>query len=249
MKEENKKIVKRLVISVLFIAVIVVGVYFLLKAIGVTDMSEKEIRDLVASTGAVAPLVYVFVSFMQVTFVPIPAAVTIIAGNYLFGPWLAFLYSYIGCFIGSLLAFALGRWIGRPFVNWIAGSPEKVDEWIDKLKGRENVLLFFMFLLPLFPDDILCSVAGILPIGWFGFIVMQLITRTTSIGCTIIFMSGEVIPYHGWGLVVLGVIAIVCIVAFVLSMKYANEINDFCVRLADKIMGKDKNSDEEIKNK
>ena len=142
--------------------------------------------------------------------------------------------------LGSIFAFWLGRAIGRPFINWVAGSPEKVDEWVEKLKGREKVLLFFMFLLPFFPDDILCSIAGILPIGWFGFIVMQLITRITSIGCTIIFMSGEFIPYHGWGLVVLGVIAVICITAFIYSMKYADKINEFCVKLADKVMGKNK---------
>lgn len=240
MKEENKKILKRLILSAIAILAIVIAGYFALKALGFIDMTVDEVRELVESTGAIAPLVYIFVSFIQVTFIPIPAAVTIVAGNYLFGPWLAFLYSYIGMFIGSIVAFALGRLIGRPFINWVAGSADKVDEWIEKLKGRENVLLFFMFLLPFFPDDILCSVAGVLPIGWFGFIMMQLVTRTTSIGCTIIFMSGEIIPYHGWGLAVLGVIAVICIVAFILSMKYADKINEFCIKLSDRILKRKK---------
>lgn len=240
MKQENKEIIKKIIISALVIVLIVLVGYFVLKHFGITDMSGEEVRDMVESTGAIAPLVYVLVSFVQVTLIPIPAAVTIVAGNYLFGPWLAFLYSYIGMMLGSIFAFWLGRAIGRPFINWVAGSPEKVDEWVEKLKGREKVLLFFMFLLPFFPDDILCSIAGILPIGWFGFIVMQLITRITSIGCTIIFMSGEFIPYHGWGLVVLGVIAVICITAFIYSMKYADKINEFCVKLADKVMGKNK---------
>ena len=240
MKQENKEIIKKIIISALVIVLIVLVGYFVLRHFGITDMTGEEVRDMVESTGAIAPLVYVLVSFVQVTLIPIPAAVTIVAGNYLFGPWLAFLYSYIGMMLGSIFAFWLGRAIGRPFINWVAGSPEKVDEWVEKLKGREKVLLFFMFLLPFFPDDILCSIAGILPIGWFGFIVMQLITRITSIGCTIIFMSGEFIPYHGWGLVVLGVIAVICITAFIYSMKYADKINEFCVKLADKVMGKNK---------
>ncbi len=243
MTEENKKILKRLIISLLVIVAIVLVGYFTLKSLGFIDMTEEQVRDLVASTGAIAPLVYILVSFLQVTFVPIPAAITILAGNYLFGPWLAFLYSYIGMIIGSIVAFALGKCIGRPFINWVAGSSEKVDEWIDKLKGREKVLLFFMFLLPFFPDDILCSVAGILPISWFTFMVMQVITRFSSIGCTIFFMSGEIIPYEGWGLVVLGIIAIVCITAFVLSMKYADKINEFFVKICDKLFGKKEKKD------
>ena len=243
MKEENKEIIKKLVISVLVIGLIVCVLYFVMKHFGLTDMTSEEVRQIVSSTGAVAPLIYILVSFVQVTLIPIPAAVTIVAGNFLFGPWLAFLYSYIGMIIGSVFAFWLGKVIGRPFVNWIAGSPEKVDEWLEKLKGREKILLFFMFLLPFFPDDILCSVAGILPISWGVFMIMQLITRTTSIGCTIIFMSGEFIPYEGWGLIVLVILAVICITAFILSMKYADKINDFFIRISDKFTCKDKKED------
>lgn len=243
MKAENKEIIKKLVISVLVIGLIVCVLYFVMKHFGLTDMTSEEVRQIVSSTGAVAPLIYILVSFVQVTLIPIPAAVTIVAGNFLFGPWLAFLYSYIGMIIGSVFAFWLGKVIGRPFVNWIAGSPEKVDDWLEKLKGREKILLFFMFLLPFFPDDILCSVAGILPISWGVFMIMQLITRTTSIGCTIIFMSGEFIPYEGWGLVVLVILAVICITAFILSMKYADKINDFFIRISDKFTCKDKKED------
>ena len=128
--------------------------------------------------------------------------------------------------LGALLAFALGRLIGRPYLVWVAGSKEEADKWIAKLKGRENVFLFFAFLLPLFPDDLLCSIAGMLPIKLSTFTIMQLITRTTSIGATLIFMSGEIIPYEGWGLVVIAVLIFIALAAFFLSMKYAEQLNE-----------------------
>ena len=83
-----------------------------------------------------------------------------------------------------------------------------------------------MFLFPFFPDDLLCSIAGILPITFIGFMVMQIITRITSIGATLLFMSGEIIPYHGWGIPVLIIIGILAIIAFVISYKNADKIND-----------------------
>lgn len=238
--DENKKVITKLLVSLLIIGLIIVAGYLVFKFLGWTDLTREQIQDFVSSTGAIAPLVFIFISFAQVTLVPIPGAITIVAGNYLFGFWLSFLYSYIGMFSGGLVAFALGRLIGRPYVNWVAGSKEKADEWIKKLKGREKVFLFFAFLLPLFPDDILCAVAGALPISWSLFIVMQLITRATSIGGTLIFMSGEIIPYHGWGLVVLVVLAIISIVAFVLSLKYYDKINEFFSRFVDKFSKKTK---------
>ena len=127
--------------------------------------------------------------------------------------------------LGAWLGFLLGRLIGRPYINWIAGSREEADEWLSKLKGREKVFLFFAFLFPLFPDDLLCSVAGMLSIKFSTFTVMQLVTRTTSIGATLLFMSGEVIPYEGFGLVVIIALILLAIAAFVLSMIYAEKLN------------------------
>ena len=144
--------------------------------------------------------------------------------------------------VGSVVSFALGRLIGRPYVNWVAGGKEQADEWIKKLKGRETVFLFFAFLLPFFPDDILCAIAGALPIRWITFIIMQVITRATSIGATMIFMSGEIIPFYGWGLIVLGAVAIIAIVAFRISIKYAEKLNLFFDNIISKLTVKKKSN-------
>lgn len=242
MKQETKKTLVRLIISLLVIGALILGVYLIFYFLGWTKLSREQLQDFICSTGAIAPLVFIAVSFLQVTFVPLPGAVTILAGSYLFGFWASFLYSYIGMMLGSVLAFALGRLIGRPYVNWVAGGKEKADEWIKKLKGRETVFLFFAFFLPAFPDDILCSVAGVLPIRWVTFMVMQFITRATSILATMIFMSGEIIPFYGWGLVVLGAVGVICIVAFIICLKYADKLNAFFDKIINKIVGK-KNTD------
>ena len=236
MTAENKQTLKKLILSALGIGALVGAVYLVMYLLGWTSMTQEELQEIIAAGGAWAPVLFVLISFLQVTFVPIPGAVTILAGNYLFGMGASFLYSYIGMLAGAMFAFGLGRWLGRPFVNWIAGGSDKVDEWLKKLHGRENVLLFFMFLLPFFPDDILCSVAGILPLGWGGFFVMQIITRTTSVGATLLLMSGEFIPWHGWGLVVLAVIGVLAVVAFILSYRNAERINQALASLSDKII-------------
>jgi uncharacterized membrane protein YdjX (TVP38/TMEM64 family) len=214
------------------------------KHFGITELTREQIQEYISSTGAIAPLVFILASFLQVTFVPIPSTVTILAGCFMFGAPLAFVFSYVGIMLGALLAFALGRLIGRPYLVWVAGSKEEADSWIAKLKGRENVFLFFAFLFPLFPDDLLCSVAGMLPVKFSTFTIMQLITRTTAIGATLLFMSGEIIPYEGWGLVVIAFLIILALAAFVLSMKYAEELNrlfeGLVRKIADKIKPKKK---------
>ncbi|MBE5756848.1 MAG: TVP38/TMEM64 family protein [Clostridiales bacterium] len=223
---QNKKTtIKKLIISLIFAGIFLGVIYLIFYFLGWTKISKEELQLKIEKTGVIAPLVFVLVSFLQVTFIPIPGTVTILVGNYLFGFWLSFLYSYIGMFLGGMFAYFLGKWIGRPFINWLAGSKEEANRWIKKLKGKEKVLLFFMFLLPLFPDDLLCSLAGILPITVLEFMIIQGITRITSIGGTLLFVSGEVIPFHGWGLVVLGAILVVLIVAFIICLKNTEKIN------------------------
>lgn len=251
-KNEKIKLIKKLICSGLVIVAILFVIYLIMYLLGLTDLSREQIQQYVQDAGVWAPLIFIGISFLQVTFVPIPGAITIIAGSYVFGAWQSFLYSYVGMLLGSFFAFFLGRVIGRPFVNWIAGGKETADRWIKKLRGKENVLLFFMFLLPFFPDDMLCAVAGLFPMSWFTFTVMQLITRLTSISCTLIFMSGEIIPFYGWGLIVLGVVAVIVIVGFILCMKYSDKINLAFNSITDKINAffkRRKNKKQNVKNK
>ena len=133
MKTEQKNMLKKLIGAALIVVAIVAVGYGILYLLGWTDISREQLQEFMLSTGWVAPIIYIVISFMQVTLVPIPAAITILAGNYVFGAWAAFIYSYIGTLIGGMFAFLLGKWLGKPFVNWITGSQEETDKWLQKL--------------------------------------------------------------------------------------------------------------------
>lgn len=238
MDNKKKEFIKKLIISGLVVVLAVVLLYLVMYLLGWTDLTREEIQEVVSSSGVLAPLVFILLSFLQVTFVPIPGSITILAGNYIFGFWPAFFYSYVGMLAGAMFAFALGKLLGRKFVNWLVGDKDKVDEWVKKLKGREKILLFFMFLLPLFPDDLLCAVAGLCPMSWLYFFVMQLITRATSVLGTQLFMSGEIIPFKGWGIVVLAIVGVILLIAFIVCFKYSEQINDWLEKTKNKIFRK-----------
>lgn len=239
-KIDIKKSILKLIISMIIIVGILGIIYLILDYFNLTSLTKEQLQKQIASFGSLGPIIFIVVSFLQVSFIPIPGSITILAGNYLFGPWLSYLYSFIGMFLGSLFAFFLGRVIGKRYVNWIVGDKQTVDYYLKKLKGKESVVLFFMFLLPMFPDDILCSITGIMPISWSLFVFMQIITRITSIGATLFLMSGEIIPYEGWGLVVLIVLSILCIIVFVVAFKNAEKINEKLIAFIDKLFFKKK---------
>lgn len=226
---------RRQALVLLIIVLIIVAAYLVMRHFGITDLSREEIQAYVESTGAIAPLVFILLTFVQVTLIPIPSFAVVLAGNYVFGWFWGFIYSYIGQFVGSMVAYLLGKIIGRPFVNWMAGGKEKVDSMILRLKGRENVLLFFMFLFPAFPDDLLCAVAGILPTKPLTFIIMQLVTRATSIAATIVFMSGTV---QGWAWVICVIAVLPLVPLFFYCYKNPEKVSDFFISIGRKITGK-----------
>lgn len=235
---ERKKVLTRLIISTIVIGILVLTAYFLLKHFNLLDIKRETIQDFVNSYGALAPIIFIIVTFLQVTFIPIPSTVTIVAGNYLFGFWQSYLYSYIGLLLGSAFAFFLGRILGKPFVSWIAGGKDKFESYESRLKGRENVFLFFAFLLPFFPDDFLCSLAGITKMKFLSFMIMQVFCRFIAIGGNLLFLSGEVIKYQGFGLVLIVILIVLGVLALILSMIYAEKLNLLFDSFIKKIKGK-----------
>ena len=71
------------------------------------DSAEK-IKAFLTKYGAYAGLIFIVVQFLQVTIIPLPAAITTVAGVALFGVWKTLLYSSIGIISGSIFAFFLG---------------------------------------------------------------------------------------------------------------------------------------------
>ena len=125
--------------------------------------------------------------------------------------------------------------INADLVNYFK---EETDYYLSKLKGKETVLLFFMFILPAFPDDALCAIAGITNMKTWIFTIMQIVTRPISILGTLLFMSGEIIPLKGWGIVLIIFIAIISIIAFIIAFKNSDKINDYLEKIALKITSK-----------
>ena len=229
--KEKHNFIKKVILSIITLIAALILLYLLFYNLGLTSIDKEELKEFILSTGIIAPLIYILIAFLQVTFIPIPSTVTIIAGNYLFGFWLTFLYSYVGMVLGSMLAYYLGKLLGKSFINWLSGGKKHADKWISKLNGKENIVLFFMFLFPFFPDDLICSIAGILPITSSDFFMMQLITRATTISGTLVFISGSIIPFNNWGIPLIVFATFLCFVSFIYCFKYAEKINVYFKRL------------------
>lgn len=206
-------------------AVLFLGVY-LVHVTGLWDRfdSVEELREFIRGAGAWAPIVFIIFQAMQVFLLPIPGVLTVGAGVLIFGELLTCLYSYIGILLGSLLAFWIGRVLGYKAAAWLVGK-ESLDKWLQKVKGKDRMILSVMFILPLFPDDILCFVCGLSTMSWRYFIVLQLIARAISVTATSYSLGGSIIPYDTWwGILIWVVIAAAIIALFIVLWKKGDKI-------------------------
>lgn len=190
--------------------------------------SVEGLRQYIAGFGSLAVILFIFFQFSQVVFLPIPGSVSVAAGVLLFGEWQCCLYSFIGIVTGSIVAFVVGKLIGYRAVSWIVGK-ENLDKWLKKLKGKDYLILSLMFILPLFPDDILCFVAGLSSMTWGYFIIMIIVTRAVSIVTTV--YSIAFIPFNTWwGILIWVTIVAAVIASFILVLKYSDKIDKFVKR-------------------
>jgi uncharacterized membrane protein YdjX (TVP38/TMEM64 family) len=249
MNELTKKQKILRTILVCGIIILVLGLLFLvLKLTGAWEKinSAEKIKDFILGLGFWGRFVFVLMQFLQVTFIPIPAAITTIAGALVYGPLEAALLSLAGIFLGSLFAFFLGRVFGRKLVEFMVGK-KTCQKWMEIL-SEGKYAFFVMMLLPIFPDDILCLVAGLTDMSWTFFGVTNLISRPIAIFMTCYLGSGHIIPFHGWGLAVWAVLILITIAVLVLSIVYRNQIENFMKNLfKKKTKNQEKNSQENNK--
>lgn len=218
---KNVKLFLVLMITVLFCF----GCYLILRFSGLWEKvnSIDKIRAIVEKGGMFSFLVFVLFQILQTTVLQIPSIFVTIAGALVFGQWTAFFLSFIAIMIGSLIMFWVGRKVGRKFLNWMIGETA-TDKWIEKLTNGKY-LFFLMMLFPLFPDDILCVVAGLTNMSFSFFFWTNVVARSIGLASTVFFGSGAIIPFGGWGLVVWGVIVVVIAVLFFLSVKCKDKLD------------------------
>ncbi len=212
---------KLLLLFVVLIALAVISL-FLLKKFGILEKidSVEKLRSYVASFGGLASVIFILIQFLQVVVLPIPSFITVGAGVLLFGAFKGALFSVIGIIAGSILAFYIGRVLGFKVVSWLV-SKNSLETWIKRMKGKDKILLTFMFLFPFFPDDILCFVAGITAMNATFFITMIFITRIISVFTSSFSMNNSLIPYNTWWGILLWVVffAITFVLTYLIYTK------------------------------
>ena len=191
-----------------------------------TISSVESLKSYILSTKEKGIYVYILIQTAQVIILPVPAAIICVVGSLIYGPMLGGLYCSIGILIGSFVSFFIGKTFGYKIVAWIVGK-ENTDKYSDILRKRGAFFLAIAFLLPMFPDDILCLIAGITNMKFKTFAWVTTITRPIGVICMSFFGSGYVIPFTGWGVYAWIAILVLVVAIIFVTYKYQDKMQDF----------------------
>ena len=225
----DKKFVYRLTFLTLILMTAALAVLYVMQITGLWDKidSVEDLRNYVSGFGGYAVFIFIAIQFLQVVVLPIPGFITVSVGVLLFGAFRGSVYSVIGIVSASIVAFFIGRVFGYKVAGWLVGK-ENLDKGLELVKGKDKVILTFMFLFPFFPDDVLCFVAGLSSMSVPYYIVMITITRIINIVVSAYSVNGSIIPYNTWWGILLWIAVFILVAALCYAIyKHGDKIENF----------------------
>lgn len=213
---------KRVIITILQLIVVAGLLFYFYEDLKYLFVSQKALQEYLEGFGLWAPFLFVFIQALQVIIAPIPGNVTALAGGVMFGPWKGFLLSGLGILLGSVIAFFMARIFGKPLIIKIVGQPV-YEKYGRIFSAKQVAILLLIFLLPFFPDDALCFLAGLSSLPFPLFTVMVILGRMPGMLFASLAGAGLIdLSLYQWM-----IIAALSMVIIFIAIKYNKRIEDF----------------------
>ena len=234
-EKENKRRVILSVVKISMLVLIVVGIpLYLWFFHGDWIKSFENIDDVVAflekyETQSI--FVYIGLQIVQIVISIIPGQVFQMAAGYIYGFWPALLFAMTGALLGTTLSFMLAKVLGRDFLHIFFGE-EKMSYYIERLNSKKMyAIVFFLYLIPGIPKDMVSYAAGVSEIKFKPFIIISALGRLPGmIGC--LLMGDMMMEENYTGAVIIGVFAVI---TFALCIIFRKKIHGLLDKFYEKI--------------
>ncbi len=152
-----------------------------------------------------------FVLFILQTFIAfIPGQALMVSSGYIYGFTIGILITWISLVVGGQAAFWLARRYGRPFAEkWV--SAPVLDRWDKSAAGQGIGFYVVTLVMPFFPNDAMCYVAGLGHMTFRRFLIANIVGRGIASFLTVVVGAySDRIPGLLWmaivAFIVLGII-------------------------------------------
>ena len=142
--------------------------------IGINALGLERIRDLIASAGPFAPILYIAVKAVTYVVAPLSSGPIQLFSGILFGLIPGMLYTLVGEVLGGSLNFLLARRFGRPVVKRIVGAENlpRVDAFVDQIVDWKTLLYARLFLFSLY--DFISYAVGFSHLRYHTYLIISI---------------------------------------------------------------------------
>jgi uncharacterized membrane protein YdjX (TVP38/TMEM64 family) len=193
--KNKKKIIeasKKILLFIIILSAIGIILAFIFLKLG----SPEKIAEKIQTFGVLGPVILIILIMLEVIVAPIPGAIISVTSGYAFGAVWGSVYSYIGNILGTAIAFMISRKFGRPLVEKIIGN-EKLNYYDSFFRERGVLLLWLIFLFPIFPSDIISFVTGLSQLRFRKFLMIIIIAFVPNL--ILLNYFGSMLYIHGFG--------------------------------------------------
>ena len=181
------------------------------------------------SKGWVVYLIIWFIMFLQTTILNVPAYVVLTACVSMGIKTLSAVYLLVvisAYMTGCVLTYFVGRKWGKKAVKWCAGREEDYEKWSVVLNKKGKWWYLASVTFPMFPDDILCLVAGAVRFDFRFYLFANFVGRTLGLVTTLLCL--ELVGNLGGGFPLMLIIWSVALIIECVSYCYLKkkETND-----------------------
>lgn len=173
-KSEHKPL--KIILEVLVFVIIIYFAYEYFHKYFYIFKDPKRIKALVLSYGKYSVGVFLGLQIIQVVIFFIPGEIVQIAGGYIYGTFWGSILSIVGILLGSAATYFISANLARKYVkNYF----KKKHNFLTKIlhKFASKYIVFFIYLIPGVPKDIVGYLCGISEIKFKDFIIYSTLGR------------------------------------------------------------------------
>jgi uncharacterized membrane protein YdjX (TVP38/TMEM64 family) len=170
--------------------------------------NRQAVTETIHRLSAWGPLVLFVLLVLQVFIAVIPGHALVLTGGYVYGFTLSLLITLGSTVLGSQIAFLIARRFGRHLIYRLA-SPQVIEHWDRLAANQGGMFYFFAFVLPIFPSDLMCYVAGLGKVAPRRFFLANVCGRfVCSTFINLVGSHGLQMPVIFWAAVILVMVAL-----------------------------------------
>ena len=220
-----KKILLKVLIFLVIVCTIGSVIYLIMHLTGIDTING--LQEFCNKHKEYSYTIIIFLQIVQVVFIPISNQIITIPAIAVLGVVPAFVCSFIGIEIGTIILYFIGRYGGGKFLQLLLGDKEKAEK-IKNLVNSRRLFYPVGMLIAIIPDDLLTTLAGVAKMNFWYVFIVSAITRALCIAYTVFgigFLSST-----WWGMTIFGVVTVGIIALGYLIIRYEPKIEEFFKR-------------------